>query len=67
MGLEDRLAAEVALNVSMETLLDPEASRAVLIAAARELAADGRGDRDPGLHRDGAPSRPRCGTRWACR
>ncbi|MDR3531705.1 MAG: aspartate/glutamate racemase family protein [Rhodopila sp.] len=41
MGLEDRLAGEVALNVSMETLLDPEAARASLIAAGRELAAMG--------------------------
>ena len=28
MGLEDRLAGEVALNVSMDTLLDPDAARA---------------------------------------
>lgn len=41
MGLEDRLAGEVALNVSMDALLDPEASRAVLVAAARELAGMG--------------------------
>jgi allantoin racemase len=41
MGLEDRLAGEVALNVSMETLLDPDAARAALIAAARDLAAMG--------------------------
>jgi Asp/Glu/hydantoin racemase len=41
MGLEDRLAAEVALNASMETLLQPQAARAGLIAAARECAASG--------------------------
>jgi allantoin racemase len=41
MGLEDRLAGEVALNVSMDTLLDPDAARAALIAAGRELAALG--------------------------
>jgi allantoin racemase len=41
MGLERRLAAEVALNVTMETLLQPQAARARLIAAARECAALG--------------------------
>jgi allantoin racemase len=41
MGLEDRLAGEVALNVSMETLLGRQAARAALIAAARELAVMG--------------------------
>jgi allantoin racemase len=43
MGLADRLAAEVALNVTMETLLDPDLARARLIAAGRELAAAGAG------------------------
>jgi Asp/Glu/hydantoin racemase len=43
MGLEARLAAEVALNVKMETLLDPEAARARLIDAARACAAAGAG------------------------
>ena len=43
MGLEGRLAAEVALNVTMETLLQPDAARARLIAAAREIAAAGAG------------------------
>jgi Asp/Glu/hydantoin racemase len=43
MGLADRLAAEVALNVTMETLLDPEQARLSLIAAGRELAAAGAG------------------------
>ena len=41
MGLVDRLAGEVALNVSMDTLLDPEAARSALVAAGRELAALG--------------------------
>jgi allantoin racemase len=41
MGLAARLAAEVALNVTMETLLRPEAARAGLIAAGRTLAAAG--------------------------
>ncbi len=35
MGLEGRLAAEIALNVSMETLLDGVAARSRLIEAAR--------------------------------
>ncbi len=35
MGLEGRLAAEIALNVSMETLLDGAAARSRLIQAAR--------------------------------
>ena len=43
MGLADRLAGEVALNVTMETLLDPDLARARLIAAARELAVAGAG------------------------
>lgn len=34
MGLDNRLAAEIALNVSMDTLLDPSAARKNLIAAA---------------------------------
>jgi allantoin racemase len=41
MGLEDRLAGEVALNVSMDTLLDPDAARLALIAAGTALAAMG--------------------------
>jgi allantoin racemase len=41
MGLEGRLAAEVALNVSMEELLEPETARARLAAAAQELVAAG--------------------------
>jgi len=43
MGLAGRLAAEVALNVTMETLLDPDLACARLIAAGRELAAAGAG------------------------
>ena len=43
MGLADRLAAEVALNVAMETLLDPGLARSALIASGRELAAAGAG------------------------
>jgi len=41
MGLDARLAAEVALNVSMDTLLDPVAAGAALIDAARTCAAAG--------------------------
>lgn len=41
MGLEARLAAEVALNVSMETLLEPETVRARLIEAAQVLRTAG--------------------------
>jgi Asp/Glu/hydantoin racemase len=41
MGLEDRLAGEVALNVAMDTLLDPMAARAALVAAGRDLTAMG--------------------------
>jgi allantoin racemase len=41
MGLEARLAGEVALNVTMEALLDPDAARAALIAAGQSLAAMG--------------------------
>jgi allantoin racemase len=38
MGLESRLAGEVALNLSMDTLLDPAAARAALVAAGEALA-----------------------------
>ena len=41
MGLEERLVGEVALNVSMEILLEPAAAEAALIAAARRLATMG--------------------------
>ncbi len=43
MGLEARLAGETALNVSMDTLLDPAAARGRLIEAARRLVQDGAG------------------------
>ena len=43
MGLEHRLAAEIALNVSMDTLLDPDAARSRLIAAGREAVHAGAG------------------------
>jgi allantoin racemase len=43
MGLAGRLAAEVALNVTMEILLDPRLARLRLIAAGRELAVAGAG------------------------
>jgi allantoin racemase len=43
IGLEARLAQEVALNVSMETLLEQDAARERLIAAARACAAAGAG------------------------
>lgn len=41
MGLESRLVAEVALNVSMDALLDPVAAREALIAAGRECVRAG--------------------------
>jgi Asp/Glu/hydantoin racemase len=41
MGLESRMAGEVALNLPMETLLDPEAAREALVTAAQDLAAMG--------------------------
>jgi Asp/Glu/hydantoin racemase len=41
MGLEARLAAEVALNVTMETLLQPDAARARLVAGARVVIEAG--------------------------
>lgn len=43
MGLESRLTAEVAMNASMERLLEPETARGELAAAGRELAASGAG------------------------
>ena len=43
MGLDGRLAAEFALNVTMETLLEPSAARARLIDAARACADAGAG------------------------
>jgi len=43
MGLESRLAAEIALNVSMDTLLDATAARARLIDAATACRDAGAG------------------------
>lgn len=43
MGLEARLTAEVALDVSMDTLLDPVAARDGLIAAAQACVGAGAG------------------------
>jgi allantoin racemase len=43
LGLEPRLAAEVALNVSMATLLEPATVRARLIEAAKTCVAAGAG------------------------
>jgi allantoin racemase len=43
MGLEGRLAAEVAMNVSMDALLDPVAARAGLVGAAQACVAAGAG------------------------
>ena len=43
MGMEARLAAEVALNVTMDTLLEPQAARDRLIEAGRSCAAAGAG------------------------
>lgn len=43
MGLESRLASEVALNVSMDALLDPAACRARLIDAAKACVGAGAG------------------------
>ncbi len=43
LGVEGRLAAELPLDVTMETLLDPVAVRARMIAAGRELVARGAG------------------------
>jgi Asp/Glu/hydantoin racemase len=41
IGLEQRLAGEIAMNVSIPTLLDPEKSRAKLIDTAIALAGQG--------------------------
>ncbi|MBN9564213.1 MAG: aspartate/glutamate racemase family protein [Alphaproteobacteria bacterium] len=41
VGLEGRLAAEVALNVTMEVLLEPDAARCRLVAAARATVEQG--------------------------
>lgn len=41
LGLESRLAAEIAMNVSLEALLDPHTARARLISTAKALAVAG--------------------------
>lgn len=41
MGTDARLAAEIALNVDMDTLLDPRATRAAMQRTARELVERG--------------------------
>lgn len=43
MGVEGRLAAEVAVEMPMEALLDPVAARAGLVGAARACVAAGAG------------------------
>jgi Asp/Glu/hydantoin racemase len=43
IGVESRLAGEVAMNTSIEALLDPHAARAALIAAGRSVLAQGAG------------------------
>lgn len=43
LGVEARLADEIALDVSMQTLLDPVATRARMQEAARALVAAGAG------------------------
>ncbi len=41
LGVEQRLAGEIAMNVSIETLLDPVSARARLIETARALVGQG--------------------------
>jgi Asp/Glu/hydantoin racemase len=41
MGLERRLACEIAMNLSLETLLDPDAALDALISTARALKGQG--------------------------
>ncbi len=41
MGLESRLAAEIAMNLPLDTLLDPDMARSSLIATAQALAGQG--------------------------
>lgn len=43
IGAESRLAAEIAMNTTIETLLDPVAARAALLATGRALVARGAG------------------------
>lgn len=43
IGAEGRLAAEIAMNTSIEALLDPHATRAALLATGERLVARGAG------------------------
>lgn len=43
LGIEARLAAEIALDVTMETLLDPALARRAMADAARQLVREGAG------------------------
>lgn len=43
LGVEGRLAGEIALNTTIEALLDPVATRAALIEAGQRLVAQGAG------------------------
>ena len=43
MGVDGRLAGEIAMNTTIEALLDPAAARAALVAAGRALVARGAG------------------------
>jgi Asp/Glu/hydantoin racemase len=43
LGVEARLAGEIALNTTIETLLDPVAASAALIATGHKLVAQGAG------------------------
>ena len=43
IGAEPRLAAEIAMNTSIEALLDPQATRAALVATGQRLVERGAG------------------------
>ena len=43
MGVADRLAGEIAMNTTIEALLDPLATRVALVAAGQALVAQGAG------------------------
>ena len=57
MGLESRLAAEVALNVTMETLLEPRGGARPADRRRARMRRRRRRRGDPRLHRHGAPPR----------
>lgn len=59
MGVQERLAAEIAMNTTIEALLDPVATRASLIATGQALVARGAGAVILGCTRHGRASR--CG------